>query len=205
MIIRKFSEIWLFLSWDAAFPKSCKFVKNNSVLLPTWLINQVAENKKVRLFWTQTKTISTSTNRNTVNFDEIISNIMSFLIAKNSLPLPSPDLTKKFSTSVSSNVFLRVLSHPFFKTQNTITTEPIKQLQYRFLYVIPYSIYFALIKRFPYCRFILQIKSILHQVMPCVPSTTTNGFSWYVVRVTRPEKANKQCYDWWKKSFLISR
>ena len=111
MIIRKFSEIWLFLSWDAAFPKSCKFVKNNSVLLPTWLINQVAENKKVRLFWTQTKTISTSTNRNTVNFDEIISNIMSFLIAKNSLPLPSPDLTKNFPP-----VFLPMFFCGYFRT-----------------------------------------------------------------------------------------
>ena len=38
--------------------------------------------------------------------------------------------------------------------------------------------------------------------MPVVPSRTTDDFSWYVVRVTRPEKANKQIR--FKKAMLRS-
>ena len=74
---------------------------------------------------------------------------MPFLSVKNSLPLLSPDLTKKVFTSFFFQSFLQVhsLLLPVYKTQNIIILEPNKQLQSGFLYVMPYSIYFALIKK----------------------------------------------------------
>ena len=60
------------------FPKNSKILKNNLVLQPTWLVNQVAQNKKIRLFWTQTKIFQQVQMEITQNFDKIISNIMPF-------------------------------------------------------------------------------------------------------------------------------
>ena len=85
------------------FPKNSKTVQNNSVLLPTWLINQVAQKKKIRLFWTQTKIFQQAQMEIMQNFDKIISSIMPFESARNSLPLPSPDLTKKVFTMLAKN------------------------------------------------------------------------------------------------------
>ena len=55
---------------------------------------------------------------------------------------------KRFSPSFRHFVFgVHLLSLPVYETQNIITTEPNKQLQSGFLYVTPYSIFFALIKK----------------------------------------------------------
>ena len=40
-----------------------------------------------------------------------------------------------------------LFSLPVYKTQNIITTEPNKQLQSGFLYIMPYSTYFAPIRK----------------------------------------------------------
>ena len=145
----KLSEIRLFLSGDIVFPKNGKILKNNSVLLPSWLINQVAQNKKIRLSWTQTKIFQQVQMEIAQNFDKIMPNIMPFESAKNSLLLPSPDFTKNVFTKFSPFCFLQVLSLslPVYETQNIIIMEPNKQLRSGFLYVMPNSIYFALIKR----------------------------------------------------------
>ena len=81
------------------------------------------------------------------NVDKSISNIRSFQIAKNSLLLPSPDLTKKVSTSFLSKFFGGYIRFRSLFTKLKITTEPNKQLRSGFPYVMPYSIYFALIKK----------------------------------------------------------
>ena len=82
--------------------------------------------------------------------------------------------------------FLQVLSLLLlvYKTQNIITTEPNKQLRFGFLYVMPYSIYFALIKKilvllvhFPKKTYLksynarraTQKKVVFHDML-CVPS-----------------------------------
>ena len=68
------------------------------------------------------------------------------------------------------------LSFPVYKTQNTITRELNTQLQPSFLYVMPYSIYFALIKKILYCQFIFHKKDILSHVMEGMPPRKTDGF-----------------------------
>ena len=48
--------------------------------------------------------------------------------------------------------------------------------------------YFALIKKFPYWWIFFHIKRILSHVTPGVPPRKTDGFSWYTVHATRPER-----------------
>ena len=159
-------------------------------MLPTWLINQVAQNKKNRLFWTQTKIFQQVQMGITQNFDKIISNIMPFESATNWLPLPSPVSTKKIFTSFFCQSFLRafLLSLPVYKTQNIITTEPSKQLPSGFLYVMPYSIYFALIKKismlpvhFPHKTYFMSCNAR--------PATRKN---WWLFMIRRA------CHPTWK-------
>ena len=87
--------------------------------------------------------------------------------------------------------FLRVLSLSLsvYKTQNIITMELNKQLWSGFLYVMPYSIFFALIKKKnPYYGFIFHIKRILSHTATGLPPKKTDGFLWYAVRTTWPER-----------------
>ena len=48
--------------------------------------------------------------------------------------------------------------------------------------------YFALIKKFPYWWIFFHIKRILSHVTPGVPPRKTDGFSWYTVHATHPER-----------------
>ena len=107
------------------------------------------------------------------------------------MPLPSPDLTKNVSSSFffffESFLWVLLLSLSVYKTQNIITMEPNKQLWSGFLYVMPYSIFFALIKKNLYYRFIFHIKRILSHTATGLPPRKTDGFFWYAVCTTWPE------------------
>ena len=85
------------------------------------------------------------------------------------MPLPSSDMTQMVFTSLFSK-FLQVhsLLLLFYKTQNIITTETNKQLRFGFLYVMPYSIYFALIKKMSVLPVHFPHKCILSHLIPGV-------------------------------------
>ena len=91
------SDIWLFLSWDIAVPKNSKIVKNKSVLLSTWLINQVTQNKKIRLFWTLTKIFQQVQIEITQNLDKIIYHTIPSKVLKKACPYHLLTWQKRFS------------------------------------------------------------------------------------------------------------
>ena len=99
-------------------------------------------------------------------------------------------MTKKVFISFFSNFFAgSLLSLPLCNTENIITREQNKQLRSSFLLCLILSILLSL-KKFLYCQFVLHIKHILSHVTPGMPPRKTDGFSWYVVRATRPERVN---------------
>ena len=96
--------------------------------------------------------------------------------------------------------FLRVLSLSLsvYKTQNIITMELNKQLWSGFLYVMPYSIFFALIKKKnPYYRFIFHIKRILSHTATGLPPKKTDGF--YDTLCVPPDLKG---LNFWTRSFM---
>ena len=87
-----------------------------------------------------------------------------------------------------SFLWVLLLSLSVYKTQNIITMEPNKQLWSGFLYVMPYSIFFALIKKNLYYRLIFHIKRILSHTATGLPPRKTDDFLWFAVHTTWSER-----------------
>ena len=93
-----------------------------------------------------------------------------------------------------------------YKTQNIITTEPNKQLQSGFLYIMPYSTYFAPIRKISVLPVHFPQKMYFKSCNARRATRKNWWFSWYAVPATRPGRVKKEGRKSWRwYNFLRGR